>query len=108
MSPKATETLKGTRTRWQCLPFYDDEALLVKLRLTYPKLSWPELTKLFNECVPPERYRTPDAISNKGPPLMKAHNKRQTALQRTSSNSIQGASDPSRVKYFGFQSVASD
>ena len=72
----AATSMKGTRTRWQT-PEYDDEALLLDLRLKHRHLSWSELTVLFNNFVPEHRKRTADAISNKGPLLMKAHRNQQ-------------------------------
>ena len=77
----AAETAKGTRTRWQT-PDYDDEALLLNLRLAHRNLSWSEITILFNNHVPDNRKRTADAISNKGPLLIKAHREHQAIVAR--------------------------
>lgn len=90
-----------TRRRWQCPPYYDDEALLVRLRLTYPKLSWTEITNIFNKHVPPERHRTPDAISNKGPLLMKAYNDDQAATQNRPNRFTDYGSGSSQVRSLG-------
>ena len=66
-------TPRVSRVRWASPPDYDDEELLIKIRLTNPQLGWAEITKLFNLEVPPKRWRTADAITTKGNTLMRAH-----------------------------------
>lgn len=94
----AKDMVKGTRVRWQSPPHYDDEALLVELRLKHPKLSWAELTNIFNKHVPSERQRTPDAISNKGPLLMKAYNDVQTTAQSSSYIYVENNAEWNKVR----------
>ena len=91
-------TAKGTRKRWQGLG-YDDENLLIRLRLNYPKLSWTQITELFNQHVPVERQRTADAITNKGPQLMKAYNNGQVALQSLPGPSVYAQSGTDQVRF---------
>jgi len=67
-------TPKVSRLRWQSPPEYDDESLLLDIRLRNPRLGWTAITNLFNHLkVPPKRSRTVDAVTNKGNSLMRAY-----------------------------------
>jgi len=65
-------TVKGSRVKWQT-PNYDDETLLLNLRLAQRNILWAETAKLFNSQVPLERRRTVDAVTNKGQQLMRVY-----------------------------------
>ncbi|KAL6714247.1 hypothetical protein ACLMJK_007670 [Lecanora helva] len=63
---------RTTRVRWQSPPDYDDEELLLEIRLNNPLKGWIEITHLFNMKVPPTRWRTVDAVTTKGNSLLRA------------------------------------
>lgn len=46
-----------------------EECLLARLRSQYPHYTWEDLTIVFNEHLPPERWRTRDAVKNKSAKL---------------------------------------
>ncbi len=69
---------KGSRVKWQTSS-YNDEIILLDLRLTQGSVPWAKTTELFNTYVPLARWRTVNAVTNKGQQLMRDHMSRTSA-----------------------------
>lgn len=60
-----------TNVRW-VTETYDDERLLLGLRLAHPHLPWKDIRGMFNDRVPSTRKRTLWAVMARGRALCKA------------------------------------
>lgn len=60
-----------TNVRW-VTETYDDERLLLGLRLAHPQLPWKDIRGMFNDRVPSRRKRTLWAVTARGRAVCKA------------------------------------
>ncbi|KAL2049563.1 hypothetical protein ABVK25_010142 [Lepraria finkii] len=76
----SVDTAKRTNIPWKTNS-YDDEAVLLNVRLTYPQAEWSAIADTFNKAVPVQRARSEASVACKGRSLLKVRSELKNALE---------------------------